>query len=61
MTSDIKSVSDLNKKLTKIKRLINQERPVEALGYKTPVEFEQWLETQQIPPKLKLYDFTKEK
>ena len=61
MTNGIKSVRDLNKKLNEIKRLINQERPVKALGYKTPVEFEQWLKTQQIPPKIKLYDFIKEK
>lgn len=57
--TNIKSVKDLNKQLEKIKRLINEEKPVKELGYKTPVEFEQWLEHRVNAPKLKLYDFNK--
>ncbi len=57
----IKSVAQLNKALQKIKKLINEERPVEALGYKTPVAFEQWIAalTEEQRPKIKLYDFFK--
>ena len=57
LETDIKNVNDLNQKLKKIKRLLNQERPVKALGYKTPVEFEEWLKEQEKPPELGLYDF----
>lgn len=56
--TNIKNVKDLNKQLREIKRLLNEEKPVKELGYKTPVEFEQWLEHQVNAPKLKLYDFT---
>jgi putative transposase len=59
--TNIKNLRDLNKQLTEIKRLINEEKPVKELGYKTPVEFEQWLEHQVNPPKMKLYDFTMSK
>ncbi len=38
--------------------MINEEKPVKELNYKTPVEFEKWLDTTNDPPKLKLYDFT---
>jgi putative transposase len=55
---DIKNVADLNKQLKEIKRLINEEKPVKELNYKTPVEFEKWLDTTNNPPKIKLYDFT---
>ena len=55
---DIKNVADLNKQLKEIKRIINEERPVKELNYKTPVEFEKWLQTTDNPPKIKLYDFT---
>ena len=55
---DIKHVDDLNKQLKEIKRLINEEKPVKELNYKTPVEFEKWLDITNDPPKIKLYDFT---
>lgn len=55
---DIKNVADLNKQLKEIKRLINEEKPVKELYYKTPVEFEKWLQTTNNPPKINLYDFT---
>lgn len=56
---DIKNVKDLNKQLAEIKRLINEEKPVKELNYKTPVEFEQWIKNATNRPKIKLYDFTK--
>lgn len=57
--TEIKSINDLNKKLNQIKELINNERPVEALGYRTPIEFEEWIKKQIEKPIIKLYDFTK--
>ncbi len=57
---DIKNVNHLNKKLKEVKRLLNYERPIEALGYRTPVEFEKWIENIASKPKVKLYDFTKQ-
>ncbi|HAT76929.1 MAG TPA: hypothetical protein DCS19_08795 [Flavobacterium sp.] len=57
---DIKNVTDLNKQLKEIKRLINEEKPVKELNYKTPMEFEKWLQTANNPPKIELYDFTKQ-
>lgn len=55
----IKDVKHLNRVLTKIKRLINNQRPVAALGYKTPVEFEKWIETlsEKDRPTMEMYDF----
>lgn len=57
---DIKSVNHLNKKLKEVKRLLNYERPVEALGYRTPVAFEKWIENIASKPKIKLYDFAQQ-
>jgi putative transposase len=59
LTKDIKNIKDLNNKLNEIKKLINEERPVKELGYKTPLEFEQWIENQEYKPKKELYDFRK--
>lgn len=63
LTNEIKSKHDLNRKLKEIKRLLNEERPIEALGYKTPVEFENALKNEQEVNNniIELYDFTKEK
>jgi putative transposase len=58
IVKEINSLTDLNKQLTQIKQLINEERPVKELGYKTPVEFERWIKNQANPPELQLYDFT---
>jgi len=57
ISKSIKNVKDLNRQLAEIKRLINEERPVKELNYRTPVEFEKWLQTTEKPPELKLYDF----
>jgi putative transposase len=61
INENLKTVKQLNKALQKIKKLINEERPVAALGFKTPVAFEQWI--AKLPaeqrPKIKLYDFNK--
>jgi putative transposase len=57
---DIKNVKDLNKQLFEIKRLINEERPVKELNYKTPVEFEKWIQNGNNKIEIKLYDFTKQ-
>lgn len=35
----------LNKQLKEIKRLINEEKKVKELNYKTPIESEQWLKS----------------
>jgi transposase InsO family protein len=59
--NEIKNLRDLNNQLKEIKRLINEERPVKELNYKTPVEFEKWLQITNNPPKMILYDFTKQK
>ena len=56
----IRNVRELQKALIEIKELINTEKPVKRLGYRTPVEFENYI--KQIPkeerPKVVLYDFT---
>ena len=39
----ITTVNGLNKTLGKIKKLINEQRPVQALSYRTPVEYERWI------------------
>ena len=58
----IPSVGQLNKELKRIKRLINYERPVKALGKRSPVEYEEYI--AKLPSdkrtKIKLYDFTKD-
>lgn len=56
----VKNIKELNRQLTEIKRLINEERPVEQIGYKTPVEFEEGLKTAEKSIKIELYDFTKQ-
>ena len=55
----IETTSQFNRLLREIKKLINEERPVAALGYKTPVEFENWIKSVPVEqrPKVKLYDF----
>ena len=58
--NQIKDVKSLNKQLNNIKRLINEERPVKALGYKTPIEFERWIKNNNKSPVMELYDFTKD-
>ncbi|MEG4230477.1 DDE-type integrase/transposase/recombinase [Microcoleus sp. N9_B1] len=58
---NIKNVYALNKQLNEIKRLINEEKPVKELQYKTPVEFEKWIENAPHTLEMKLYDFTKSK
>ena len=54
---DIKNVKILNRRLKKIMQLINYERPVAALNYMTPVEFEASLGENNMNKKIKLYDF----
>ena len=58
---NIKNVNDLNKQLIEIKRLINEEKPVKELQYKTPIEFEQWIGNTSNTIEMELYDFTKSK
>jgi len=55
----IKTTSQFNRLLREIKKLINEERPVAALGYRTPIEFEKWIKSVPVDqrPKVKLYDF----
>lgn len=56
----IKSVEELNRVLVKIKNALNNEIPIKALGYKTPVQFED--EIKNIPKDqrlvIKLHDFS---
>jgi putative transposase len=61
IVKNIKNVNDLNKQLIEIKRLINEEKPVKELQYKTPIEFEQWIENARNTTIIELYDFTKTK
>lgn len=44
----IKNVKQLNILLNKIKKIINEKRPVKQLGYKTPVAFEKAIEAIPI-------------
>ena len=55
----IETISQFNRLLREIKKLINEERPVAALGYRTPVEFENWVKSVPVEqrPEVKLYDF----
>lgn len=48
---EVKNIKSLNRLLKKIQKIINEERPVAALGYLTPVEFEKSI--QQIPLELR--------
>jgi transposase InsO family protein len=61
MIDTIKDVKHLNTILNKIKHLINHDRHVAALGYRTSVQFEKWLETISVEnrPVIEMYDFTK--
>jgi transposase InsO family protein len=54
---EVKNVKELNRQLTKIKTLINEERPVKQLGYMTPVAFEKSLMTNDKNMKIELYNF----
>lgn len=56
----IGNVRDLQKALLDIRMLINTEKPVKSLGYKTPFEFEQDLRNTPLDQreKIELYDFT---
>ena len=56
---DVKNVNQLNTHLNEIKRLINEERPVKDLNYKTPVAFENWITTLDHKPEIQLYNFKK--
>ena len=47
----VKDIKSLNRLLKKIQKIINEERPVAALGYLTPVEFEKSI--QQMPLELR--------
>lgn len=58
LTKEIKNVGDLNRVLSRIKSIINEQRPVKNLGYRTPAGFEDWLLQTDKPPEIKLYDFT---
>jgi len=56
----IKTVTQLNNALKKVKKLINEERPVAELGYKTPVAFEEWIATlaPEVRSEIILHDFS---
>lgn len=56
---EIRNLYHLKKVLNEIKTLINEQRPVAALGYRTPVEFENYINglSQNLRPKVVLYDF----
>lgn len=56
---EIRNLNHLKKVLNEIKILINEHRPVAALGYRTPVEFENYIKglSQDQRPKVAFYDF----
>jgi len=56
---EIRNVKHLNKILQKIKKLINEEKPVALLGYRTPIEFEKYIKglSNKDRPKVVLFDF----
>lgn len=39
----VNNVYELNRLLSKVKKMINEKRPVQQLGYLTPVEFEEYI------------------
>jgi transposase InsO family protein len=55
----IRNLNHLNKVLQGIKTMINEEKPIAALSYKTPVEFEEYIKglSKADRPKVTLYDF----
>ncbi len=59
----IVSERQLNSILEKIKIKINSQIPVKILGYRTPNDFEKWIQTvdKQERPVQKLYDFEVDK
>lgn len=61
ITEDIRTVRQLNKVLNRVKKTLNEEIPVKAIGYKTPVAFEQKLKDIPFEKRIKieLYDFKK--
>ena len=63
LNEQITTVEQLNRVLDKIKKMINEQRPVAALGYRTPVEFENWIKDLPVEerPSMKMYDFTQPK
>lgn len=63
MLSNIRSVKELNKVLTHVKKTINEQIPVANLGYMTPVQYEEYLKTVPLPNRkiIKLYDFNDKK
>jgi putative transposase len=49
---EVKTVTQLNGLLRKIKKIMNEKRPVKFLGYKTPTDFEEFIKgipTEQRP------------
>jgi len=60
---EINNVQDLHRSLQKIKRLINEDRPVHALGYRTPVAYEEYIADIPIDERriVERYDFNKER
>lgn len=58
LPKNVKDVKDLNKQLEEIKRLINEQKPVKELGYRTPVAFEKWIQTANERPVVDLFDFS---
>lgn len=63
MPPDIRSVKELNKILTQIKKTINEEIPVKSLGYMTPVQYAAYLKSIPLADHkiIKLYDFNEKK
>lgn len=61
IVKDNKNVYALNKQLGELKPLNNEEQQVKELQYKTPIEFEQWIENTINTIEIVLYDFTKSK
>lgn len=59
---EINNVKDLHHALWKIKRLINEDRPVRALGYRTPLAYEEYIADIPIDQRriVERYDFTKD-
>lgn len=63
INKEFNNIKELNIELKKIEKILNEEIPIKALGYKTPLEFENELKTlkEEERIKIQLYDFTKEK
>jgi transposase InsO family protein len=59
---EIKSIRQLNKHLNEIAVLINEQKPIAEIGYRTPIAFESYIKGKppEERPVFIMYDFKKQ-